>query len=145
MAASRQVRGRLTSVALVSALAAMSGCAPALKLDQAQPLPPAFSEMHSGAGQETGAQDLAYWWERFHDPLLTRLVSSALEHNYDVRMATERVAQAEAGALGAFSRLLHNVGVGAKASRYDGGDTDLVLLKPFGIDRLEFDRWQAGL
>lgn len=56
MAASRQVRGRLTSVALVSALAAMAGCAPALN-----------------------------------------------------------------------------------------GDTDLVLLKPFGIDRLEFDRWQAGL
>ena len=57
-------------------------------------------------------------------------------------MAIERVAQAEAGAL---SRLFPSVGVGAKASRYDGGDIDLVLLKPFGIDRLEFDRWQAGL
>lgn len=65
-----------------------------------------------------------------------------MEHNYDVCMAIERVAQAEAGAL---SRLLPIVGVSAKASRYDGGDTDLVLLKPFGIDRLEFDRWQAGL
>jgi outer membrane protein TolC len=73
---------------------------------------------------------------------LTRLVSNALEHNYDACMAIERVAQAEAGAL---SRLLPSVGVGAKASRYDGGDTDLVLLKPFGIDRLEFDRWQADL
>jgi hypothetical protein len=60
MAASRQVRRRLTCVALVSTLVAMAGCAPALKLDQAQSLPPAFSEMHRGAGQESGAQDLAY-------------------------------------------------------------------------------------
>lgn len=145
MAASRQARRRLRGVALVSALALGAGCAPALKLDQAQTVPESYSEAHSGAGRQTDAQNLAQWWERFHDPLLTRLVSSALEHNYDVRLAVERVAQAQAGALGAFSRLFPSIGAGAKGTRYDGGDTDLVLLQPFGIDRLEFDRWQTGL
>lgn len=161
MVGSRNARRCLSGVALISVLTALGGCAPALRLDDAAPLPESFSEgaaasqtlkpMQTGAqsqavtGQVLSPVELAHWWERFHDPMLTSLISGALERNYDLRIAVERVEEARAGALGARSRLLPNLGVGANAMRYDGGDTDLVLLQPFGVDRLEFDRWQAGL
>jgi multidrug efflux system outer membrane protein len=50
------------------------------------------------AAQETGAQSLAdlQWFELFGDAQLTELVAYALEHNFDARIAAERVLQARA-------------------------------------------------
>ncbi len=39
---------------------------------------------------------LADWWKRFHDPVLDQLISDALAHNPDVRIALSRIAQARA-------------------------------------------------
>lgn len=38
----------------------------------------------------------ATWWERYEDPVLDRLVRSALENNLDVELAVARVAEARA-------------------------------------------------
>ena len=36
------------------------------------------------------------WWEVFQDPVLQQLIRTALEQNYDVRIAASRVLQAQA-------------------------------------------------
>src|ERR671912_2466719 len=53
---------------------------------------------YRGADPASGAQSLAdlQWFELFQDPVLTGLVANALEHNFDLRMAAERVLQARA-------------------------------------------------
>jgi NodT family efflux transporter outer membrane factor (OMF) lipoprotein len=46
------------------------------------------------------------WWQRFNDPSLDQLVTSALAANHDVRIALARVDQARAGVGAATARLL---------------------------------------
>ncbi len=36
------------------------------------------------------------WWTVFHDPVLQQLIRTALQHNYDIRIAATRVIQAQA-------------------------------------------------
>ena len=36
------------------------------------------------------------WWEVFRDPVLEQLIRTALQQNYDVRVAATRVLQAQA-------------------------------------------------
>jgi outer membrane protein, multidrug efflux system len=36
------------------------------------------------------------WWEAFQDPVLQQLIRTALQQNYDVRIAATRVLQAQA-------------------------------------------------
>lgn len=36
------------------------------------------------------------WWEQIHDPVLNELIQEALESNYDLRIATARIAQFQA-------------------------------------------------
>jgi NodT family efflux transporter outer membrane factor (OMF) lipoprotein len=44
-------------------------------------------------GVNQGNVDLA-WWESFRDPMLTRLETRAMRQNLDIKLATERLAQA---------------------------------------------------
>lgn len=53
------------------------------------------SAQQQAPADETQLGDLR-WWEVFNDPELRRLLNVALENNYDVRIAAERIAQAEA-------------------------------------------------
>ncbi|MBN6101416.1 TolC family protein [Xanthomonas sp. CFBP 8703] len=71
------------------------------------------------AGQASGpsAVDLAAWWQDFDDPLLTRLVASALEQNLDLAQAAARVAQARAGLGAANAALLPSAAVSGSAAR----------------------------
>jgi NodT family efflux transporter outer membrane factor (OMF) lipoprotein len=54
----------------------------------------------SGWAEETagaeGIGDLGEWWRRFDDPTLDRLVTRALEQNFDLREAEARLAEARA-------------------------------------------------
>ena len=84
---------RLALVLVVSALAA--GCATAPRYQRpATPAPAAFR----GAPAAAAADSLAdrEWSTLFSDPALTELVTTALEQNFDLRMAAERVLQARA-------------------------------------------------
>ena len=85
---------RLAGVLLAAALAVSCTMGPNYKRP-AVPLPDA----HRGEGATPGgAASLAdlKWPELFRDAALTELVTTALEQNFDVRMAAERVLQARA-------------------------------------------------
>ncbi len=68
-------------------------------------------------GLDTAA--LADWWKRFNDPVLDELISDALAHNPDVRIALSRIAQARATRIVEKSGLLPSLsaGVSGQGSR----------------------------
>ena len=55
---------------------------------------------------------LADWWKRFNDPVLDALISDALAHNPDVRIALSRIAQARATRIVEKSGLLPSLSAG---------------------------------
>jgi outer membrane protein, multidrug efflux system len=61
------------------------------------PVPPAFRDLGplKGAEQTASFADLP-WWEIFKDPVLQNLIRTALEKNYDVRIAAEQITAARA-------------------------------------------------
>jgi NodT family efflux transporter outer membrane factor (OMF) lipoprotein len=46
-------------------------------------------------GEQTEG-DLSLWWKQFNDPLLDSLITEALEHNFDLKIAVATVRQARA-------------------------------------------------
>lgn len=72
-------------------LVALAGCAaaplPALKPD----VPPAWRNAPATAAPQPGQPDLRNWWQAFDDPQLNALVQRALDHNLDVKAASERL------------------------------------------------------
>ena len=48
--------------------------------------------------QETAVTDvqIAYWWQQFNDPLLNNLITQAIENNYDLAIALEKIEEARA-------------------------------------------------
>src|SRR5256885_7415439 len=70
--------------------------------------------------------DLTAWWAGFDDPLLTRLISQALEQNLDIAQAAARVAQSRASLRQADAALLPSADVRANAARtYQSVETPL--------------------
>jgi NodT family efflux transporter outer membrane factor (OMF) lipoprotein len=65
----------------------------------------------------TPSARLSSWWDGFHDPLLSALVSEALEQNLDLAQATARVTQARAGLGAATAALLPSGNVAGQAAR----------------------------
>ncbi|MUH05250.1 efflux transporter outer membrane subunit [Commensalibacter sp. ESL0392] len=41
------------------------------------------------------ANNMHRWWEQFHDPLLNQLVEKAIQNNYDLQMAGQRILAAQ--------------------------------------------------
>ena len=107
---------------LTSAVALLAGCAglapPDSRLPEA-PVPAAWSaQAPSGsAGLAQPATSLAQWWQRFNDPLLTRLVTQALQANTSVRSAQAALQQARAQVDVQAAGLLPSVGASASAQR----------------------------
>lgn len=97
------------------------------------PAPPQFR----GAEQAAGTQSLAdtKWFDLFQDDVLKQLVTTALEKNFDLRIAAERVMQARAQlgvkradqfpTLGANSQFVANRGSSAGAIPFIARGTDL--------------------
>ncbi len=76
--------------ALVTALLAACSLGPAYKRPDTQ-TPNSFR----GQSETTSAKSLAdtAWWELYHDPVLEKLIATALKQNYDVRIAMSRVEE----------------------------------------------------
>jgi NodT family efflux transporter outer membrane factor (OMF) lipoprotein len=68
--------------------------------------------------------DLARWWERFDDPLLTRLVDEATQGNLDLAAAAARFTQARESLVQARAGLVPTVGASAGAGRTVGAGND---------------------
>lgn len=65
----------------------------------------------------TPAPPLDSWWQGFHDPVLERLVQSALAQNFDLAQARARLEQAGAGAEAAGAALWPAAQLNAQATR----------------------------
>ncbi|WP_114954774.1 efflux transporter outer membrane subunit [Sphingosinicella terrae] len=79
-----------------------------------------------GAGT-AAAQDpaeLARWWERFDDPLLTRLIDEASAGNLDLAVAAARLTQAREALVQARAGLVPTVGASGGAGRSVGSGND---------------------
>jgi NodT family efflux transporter outer membrane factor (OMF) lipoprotein len=73
-----------------------------------------------------GEADLQVWWESFDDPLLTRLVTTALQQNLDIAQAAARVAQSRASLRQANAVLLPSANVSAQGAKaYQSVETPL--------------------
>jgi outer membrane protein TolC len=68
--------------------------------------------------------DLARWWERFDDPLLTRLIDEATAGNLDLAVASARLVQARESLVQAQAGLVPTVGATAGAGRNFGPGND---------------------
>jgi NodT family efflux transporter outer membrane factor (OMF) lipoprotein len=73
-----------------------------------------------------GAQpaDLARWWERFDDPLLTRFIDDATAGNFDLAAASARLTQARESLVQARAGLVPTVTGSAGAGRTVGAGND---------------------
>ncbi|WP_116364653.1 efflux transporter outer membrane subunit [Parahaliea mediterranea] len=80
---------------LAALLVTLSGCTVGPTYQAPQPALPAQWQGASGASGAIAQQD-NLWWERFNDPVLTRLIEQALAANHDVRIAGLKVQQAQA-------------------------------------------------
>lgn len=80
----------------VAALCALTGCAvgPNYKRPQIA-VPDQFRGAPAGAA-ETGSIADTKWQELFPEPALAELVKNALDHNFDLRIAAERIQEARA-------------------------------------------------
>jgi NodT family efflux transporter outer membrane factor (OMF) lipoprotein len=80
------------------------------------PLPAGWAETRARSAPADEAS-LARWWTEFKDPLLERLVASALQGNLDLKIAAARIREARAARGIAASAGLPAVGVAAAYSR----------------------------
>ncbi len=73
-------------------------------------------------------RDLSRWWNRFDDPTLTRIISSALAQNPDLATAAARVSESKARrraeAASLFPSLGGSASAGSSSSRRDGAGSN---------------------
>ncbi|MGB2883547.1 MAG: TolC family protein, partial [Rhodoferax sp.] len=78
--------------------------------------------------------NLANWWQRFNDPVLTQLVAQALQSNTDVRAAQAALKQARALRDGKAAGLRPSVNASASAQRSQPGSSDATSTFQAGFD-----------
>jgi NodT family efflux transporter outer membrane factor (OMF) lipoprotein len=109
-------------------------------------LPTTFSRpdlmQASNAVDEAALQsDIMRWWEVFDDPVLNRIMTTAVENNWDVLIATQRIEQARSQAASTRSQLFPQVYLNPAIGRQQTGEnnkaTSLGLLEslevPLGV------------
>lgn len=114
--------GMKRSVAVLL-LAGLTGCA--VGPDYQRPdsgLPEQFNPNATRGGEAAQANDAVAlqdkaWWERFGDPVLNDLVTRALAHNYDIRVAVATVEQAEGLAREARAAFFPEIDLNAGSTR----------------------------
>jgi len=84
----------LTPLALLS-LVWLSGCTPTRVSNQV-PIDSPAQWQHAPNAQSAETADLKTWWQGFNNPLLNELIDKALAANYDLKIATARVREANA-------------------------------------------------
>jgi NodT family efflux transporter outer membrane factor (OMF) lipoprotein len=126
-------------VALVLSALAVAGCAVGPDYRRPDvPLPDHYIAKAPGQASGTSTSDQVAWWRTFDDPLLTHLVSLALEQNLDLAQAAARVRQARAGLAYARASLLPSGVISGSAARaHQSIETPLgqVLHATPGFDR----------
>ena len=136
-------RGRLAAGLALSAVAA--GCSFAPK--QTQPVVVADIPEAYQSAPDSGSYQPQQWWTVFNDPVLDRLVDTALAANLDLREAVARVEEVRQRYRIARADLVPSVGVTADGS-YSTSPANVGLGGEFGalrITRFDFETYSASL
>ncbi|ALM82751.1 efflux transporter outer membrane subunit [Bordetella sp. N] len=112
---------RRTALSMICATLALALAGCAVGPDYQEPTT-AVSEHFMGqadlqARQAPASADARVWWEGFHDPVLTQLVTRALSQNLDIAQAVARVSQSRASLRQANAALLPSATVAGQAER----------------------------
>ena len=115
---------RVLHPAILAAFLALAGCAAVGPNYQtpAESLPSSWSNL-AVASASSRSDDLARWWERLGDPVLTQLIDEAQHANLDVRSAQARLREARAQRDLAQAQLAPSVGYSGSASGGRIGNT----------------------
>ena len=101
----------------VALAVALAGCAVTEPKTRVQiDMPQAFTEAPAPAASAATSQLTADWWTSFGSPQLTSLIEQALAGSSDIRIAAERITQAELALRQANASLLPSIGLGAGQS-----------------------------
>jgi multidrug efflux system outer membrane protein len=115
------INPRLSLTALVCALA-LTGCASLTARNEPLPQVGVPAQWSATATPASTPTSLANWWQRYDDPLLTQLVTQALQANTTVRSAQAALAQARALRDVQSANMGPNVGASASTQRSKNGD-----------------------
>lgn len=134
-AARRPRRRGAPLAAVLTAATLLAGCSsllvhPDTDASGAVAVPAAWDQGVATADPVT----LAQWWQRFGDPQLAELVTQALAHNSDVRIAQAALRQAREQRVIAAAGLYPNVGATGSASRTRTRGSDANTSYGLGID-----------
>ena len=109
-------------------------------------MPQKFTEAVVPAAAGVTSQLTTDWWTNFGSPQLTSLIEQALAGSSDIRIAAERITQAELALRVANASLLPSIGVGAgqSFSRTDSSGTDATTRRGTSVSiamSYEIDLW----
>lgn len=103
-------------VALLAAMAVLSGCMVGPDYEKPRPaLPAAWSD--AGKAAPSRPPELAEWWRRLNDPLLDELVAEAVAGNLDVAASKAKIREARASHRQSAGALFPSAGGSASATR----------------------------
>jgi outer membrane protein, multidrug efflux system len=132
-------RGLLTPIVAAGLALILSACAavtPQRKSDGGVEIPAAWSapEVSAQVSTQANVTSLAQWWSRFEDPLLTDLVSRALQTNTSVQSALAALRQARALRDVAAAGRLPVLDASASAQRGKSGNSKTASRFQAGLD-----------
>ncbi|MBA3059176.1 MAG: efflux transporter outer membrane subunit [Gammaproteobacteria bacterium] len=116
---------------------ALSGCASwsdKSAATSAVEVPTQWSTTVSSDKGPVAASSLAQWWQRFNDPVLSALVTQALQANTSIRSAQATLQQARALRDVKTAGMLPGVGASGSAGRSKSGDNDASNSFRVGLD-----------
>jgi multidrug efflux system outer membrane protein len=96
-------------------------------------------ETYAGPIGEAAPADLSRWWERFDDPLLTRLIEEASAGNLDLAVSATRLVQAREALVQARAGLVPTVGASGSVGRSVGSGDDRTSINLGGDASWEID------
>lgn len=102
--------------ALLATAALLTACA-SPQLTTPKPLPLSDDYANASLTSSASIPDLANWWQGFKDPVLDKLVVSALAENLDLKTAVSRIDAARALRAGAAAQGLPDIGLTLDAGR----------------------------
>ena len=110
--------------AVVTSALALSACTLGPNYRPPAPATLQVPDTYYQRGAETRPADLSHWWDRFNDPLLTRLIGEASASNLDLAVASTRLVQARESLIQARAGLVPTVGASGSVGRRVGDGND---------------------
>ncbi len=126
-------------------LVGLSGCAGPSPFQEKQVSLPADWKNAADFPTASPSRDLSRWWYRFNDPVLTRLITDAIDQNPDLASASARVRESRARRDGERSSLFPSLGgsssAGSRSVNTDVGGTNRSNSYSAGLDA----SWEVDL